>query len=83
MVWLSDGLIEATDARQEAFGYDRVTEAFTGLAPEPAAVRDHLLDAVARHTGGGAPEDDRTLLVMAYRPDGADPKTEPSSPSSE
>ncbi len=84
VVWLSDGLIEATDGRREAFGYDRVTEALRGLPPEPAAVRDHLLEAVARHTGGGAPEDDRTLLVMAYLPAGADDaKTEPSSPSSE
>ncbi len=68
VVWLSDGLIEATDERRQDFGYDRITEALTGLAPEPAVVRDGLLDAVARHTGGGAPEDDRTLLVMAYRP---------------
>ncbi len=80
VVWLSDGLIEATDERQQDFGYDRVTETLTGLDPEPATVRDRLLDAVARHSGGGTPEDDCTLLVMAYRP--TPPNAEPSSPRS-
>ncbi len=68
VVWLSDGLIEATDQRRQDFGYDRIIEALTDLAPEPAAVRDRLLEAIASHTGGGTPEDDRTLLVMAYKP---------------
>ncbi len=68
VVWLSDGLIEATDSHSEDFGYDRVLSALAGLDGDPAAVRDRQLEAVARHTGGGAPEDDRTLLVMAYRP---------------
>ncbi len=82
VVWLSDGLIEATGARGDDFGYDRIMEVLTGLAPEPAQVRDRLLEAVADHTGGGAPEDDRTLLVMAYRPADAAARAEPSSPSS-
>ena len=82
VVWLSDGLIEATDDRQRDFGYDRVTETLSGLDPEPILVRDSLLEAIAEHTGGGTPDDDRTLLVMAYRPvDGAE-STESSSPSS-
>ncbi len=80
VVWLSDGLIEATDARQQDFGYERVTAALTGLEPEPIAVRDRLLEAIADHTGGGTPEDDRTLLVMSYRgPDGAT-RADPSNP---
>ena len=79
VVWLSDGLIEATDERQEDFGYRRITETLTGLDADPAAVRDHLLDAIARHTGGGTPEDDCTLLVMAYL---GVPKPKSSSPSS-
>lgn len=68
VVWLSDGLIEAMGADEEDFGYDRVMSALAGLEPDPVAVRDRLLAAVDSHTGGGAPEDDRTLLVMAYRP---------------
>ena len=85
VVWLSDGLIEATGTRQEAFGYHRILDVLAdlGQSPQPAAVRDRLLEAIARHTGGGAPEDDRTLLVMAYRPAGTvDAHEEPSSPSS-
>ena len=82
VVWLSDGLIEATDAHRQDFGYRRVTEALTGVEPDPVAVRARLLDAIANHTGGGAPEDDRTLLVMAYRPVAEATKAEPSSPSS-
>ena len=84
VVWLSDGLVEAVGARREDFGYERVAAALEGLQAEPAAVRDHLLAAVASHTGGGAPEDDRTLLVMAYRPgDSAADQGDASSPSSE
>ena len=83
VVWLSDGLIEATGAQRDDFGYDRVVSALTGLAPEPAAIRDRLLEAVARHTGGGPPEDDRTLLVMSYRPVGAGAdQSSPTSPNS-
>ena len=68
VVWLSDGLVEATNDREQDFGYDRVIETLTGLEPEPAVVRDSLLEAIHQHTGGGTPEDDCTLLVMAYRP---------------
>ena len=42
------GLIEATGARQEDFGYDRIISVLTGLPPEPVAVRDRLLEAVAQ-----------------------------------
>ncbi len=80
VVWLSDGLIEATDERQRDFGYDRIVEVLSGAEPEPIAVRDRLLEAIADHTGGGTPEDDRTLLVMSYRgPDGA-ARADPSKP---
>ncbi len=83
VVWLSDGLIEATDRRQEDFGYERMLRVLTGLDTDPAAVRDRLLQAITDHTGGGAPADDRTLLVMAYRPAeeaaAQDPSSSPSS----
>ena len=75
LVWLSDGLIEATDASGRPFGYDGVTAALAAaaalsvsLAPLTAAlVRDHLLAAVERHTGGLPIEDDRTVVVMRYK----------------
>ena len=68
LVWLSDGLIEAADNDDEVFGYDRTIEALTGPAESAMAVRNRLLAAVQVHTGGRAPDDDRTLVVMRYRP---------------
>ena len=71
VVWLSDGLIEATDDRDRPFGYDGVVRALGTVAaggPLPAVtVRDHLLAAVEAHTGGRPVEDDRTVVVMRYR----------------
>lgn len=68
VVWLSDGLIEATNEAGDDFGYDRVLEALRNADGDPTVVRDRLLDAVAEYTGHRPPDDDRTLVVMAYRP---------------
>ncbi len=73
VVWLSDGMIEATDPAGNDFGYDRLIEVLGEAPVEPAKTRDHLLAAIHAHTEGGIPEDDRTLLVMAYEPLGAVP----------
>jgi serine phosphatase RsbU (regulator of sigma subunit) len=73
LVWLSDGLIEATGADGEPFGYDAVLAALAktgkgGAAGESAAdVRNRLLAAVDRYVGDEPPSDDRTLVVMRYR----------------
>ena len=69
VIWLSDGLIEATNAREEAFGFDAVEAALAGPADSPEQVRDRLLAAVDEHTGQFPPDDDRTLLVMTFCPD--------------
>jgi serine phosphatase RsbU (regulator of sigma subunit) len=67
VVWLSDGLIEATNAAGEPFGYDAVEAALAGAPGEGAAeVRDRLLAAVERHAAGEPASDDRTLMVMRY-----------------
>ncbi|MFQ5349284.1 MAG: PP2C family protein-serine/threonine phosphatase [Thermoanaerobaculia bacterium] len=68
LIWLSDGLIEAADEAGEPFGYDRTQEALAGSAESATAVRNRLLAAVHEHTGGRPPDDDRTLVVMRYRP---------------
>ncbi|MEE8526115.1 MAG: SpoIIE family protein phosphatase, partial [Thermoanaerobaculia bacterium] len=69
VVWLSDGLIEAQNSDSDGdFGYDRIVEALSGLDSDPAEVKEKLLGAVAEHTGGVPPEDDLTVVVMAYRP---------------
>ncbi len=69
VIWLSDGLIEATNARLEAFGFEAVEAALAGSADSPDQVRDRLLAAVDEHTGQFPADDDRTLLVMTFCPD--------------
>lgn len=67
VVWLSDGLIEATNAAGEPFGYDSVAQALAGAQGESAVdVRDRLLAAVEQHAAGEPAGDDRTLMVMRY-----------------
>ncbi len=82
IVMLSDGIIEATNGDDEAFGYERVLESLRASAPPDQSesgnkahrkdefveiVRDGLLGAVHRHTGNRPPEDDRTLVVLRLR----------------
>ncbi len=66
LVWMSDGLIEATNHRDDAFGYDKVVQALTGEFASPTEVRGRLLAAVEEHAEGREPDDDRTLVVMRY-----------------
>ena len=67
VVWLSDGLIEATNAADEPFGYDNVKQVLAGAEGESAAgIRNRLLAAVERHAGGQPLGDDRTLMVMRW-----------------
>lgn len=67
VVWLSDGLIEATDAKGEPFGYERIVAALSAEATGTAAeIRNRLLRAIETHTGTTPPEDDRTLVVLRY-----------------
>lgn len=69
IVWLSDGLIEAPDARDEPFGYERTTEALRRAAAADLTaegVRNRLLEAVDRWAGGTPPTDDRTVVVMRF-----------------
>jgi len=68
VVWLSDGLIEATDEHDEPFGFERLRESLDGHPTSAAQLRDWILDAVAAHCGSCPPADDRTLVVMRYLP---------------
>jgi serine phosphatase RsbU (regulator of sigma subunit) len=67
VVWLSDGMIEATNGEGDPFGYERVQDALAGPAPTAQTVRDRLVAAVDAHTGGRPAQDDRTLVVLHYR----------------
>ena len=67
VVWLSDGLIEAANANQEPFGYERLAAGLEGPVDSPERARDQLLEVLARHTAGHPADDDRTLVAMQYR----------------
>ena len=65
LVFLTDGFVEAVDAKDEAFGFERVESVLAARAAAgAAAIRDGLLEAVRAHAGGRAADDDRTLLIL-------------------
>jgi serine phosphatase RsbU (regulator of sigma subunit) len=86
VVWLSDGLIEATNSADDPFGYEQVLRALaddgTGVPDTATAVRDRLLAAVARHAEGQPPTDDRTLVALRWGTRAAHPAP-PSTRQSE
>jgi sigma-B regulation protein RsbU (phosphoserine phosphatase) len=71
VVWLSDGLIEATNGAGEPFGYERVRSALGKQAASADELRDALVAGVAQHVHGMPPDDDRTLVVMRFKSAGA------------
>lgn len=64
LIWLSDGLFEATDPAGEPFGYERTMSELAGPSESAAVVRDRLLAAVDAFRAGVPLADDRTVLVM-------------------
>jgi serine phosphatase RsbU (regulator of sigma subunit) len=74
VVWLSDGLIEATTAAGDPFGYDRLAAALAGPTSSPQEARDRLLNAVEEYTGGHPADDDRTLVAMGFT--GSEPEAD-------
>jgi serine phosphatase RsbU (regulator of sigma subunit) len=57
----TDGLSEAADSEDRLFGEARIAEV---LAASADGIPERLLAAVNTHTGGVAPEDDLTLVVL-------------------
>lgn len=65
LVFLTDGLVEAADARDEVFGFERFEAVLRANASaSAAALRDALLAAVRAHCGGKDPDDDCTLVIV-------------------
>ncbi len=70
----TDGMVEATDSRGKEFGVDRLKKAFLALGQRPAAeITRALIDKVSEFTQGRPPEDDRTVVVVKYPPEGISP----------
>ena len=65
VVFLSDGLVECRNAAGDLFGFERLEKILEReRAGDAAALRDAILREVDAHTGGGPPEDDRTLVIV-------------------
>ena len=71
MVLYTDGLIEAPAAGDddEQFGRERLTNvALRGRGRGAEEIADAILAALDLHTGGAAPADDTTLVVVRRAP---------------
>lgn len=65
LVLFTDGVTEALDEQQRAFGLDALSRELLPYATRSAEeIKDHLLGAVRRHTA--RQQDDVTLLVLRY-----------------
>ena len=67
IIYLSDGIVEAQDERGDPFGFDKLESLLAAATDRsPSAVRDTILDAVARHSGTRPADDDRTVMVLRF-----------------
>ncbi|HEV7424890.1 MAG TPA: SpoIIE family protein phosphatase [Thermoanaerobaculia bacterium] len=67
IVYLSDGIVEAQDEQGEPFGFEQLEMLLSQSADRsPSTIRDHILEAVARHCGTRAADDDRTVMILRF-----------------
>ena len=67
VVYLSDGIVEAQDENGDPIGFDQIELLLTQQQDRsPGALRDAILDAVARHSGSRPADDDRTVMVLRF-----------------
>jgi len=66
MLLLSDGVIEALDARRRMFGFEALERTLAQVPPDAdaATTRDLVMQAVAAHRGSHEQHDDITLVVV-------------------
>ena len=67
VLFASDGILESVNADYEEFGPDRLCSVLLSVSPKQSAaeIADKILAATNDHSGdGGAPYDDRTLVVL-------------------
>ncbi len=67
IVYLSDGIIEAQNENGDPLGFEQL-EALLSAASDtsPNAVRDAILQAVAKHCGSRPADDDRTVMILRF-----------------
>ena len=67
IVYLSDGIVEAQDHNGDPLGFDQLENLLAAQQDRtPSALRDVILDAVARHSGTRPADDDRTIMVLRF-----------------
>ncbi len=65
LVFLTDGIVEASNPSGEPFGFERLEALLRAEADsDPARLHEAILSAVDGHAAGHPAEDDRTLLVV-------------------
>jgi serine phosphatase RsbU (regulator of sigma subunit) len=65
LVFLTDGLIEASNPAGEPFGFERLESLLREKVDSDAAgIEKAILAALEEHSAGSAPEDDRTLVIV-------------------
>ena len=67
MAIVTDGIPEALDPQDRAFGFDRLTASVAG-GGDAAAVHDRLVAEVAAFVGERPADDDRSLVVLFCEP---------------
>jgi serine phosphatase RsbU (regulator of sigma subunit) len=67
IVYLSDGIIEAQDQQGDPFGFEQLESLLAQTSDRsPNAIRDTILEAVAKHSGTRPADDDRTVMVLRF-----------------
>jgi serine phosphatase RsbU (regulator of sigma subunit) len=67
IVYLSDGIVEAQNEEGDPLGFETL-ESLLGTETQryPNEIRDHILNAVALHSGNRPADDDRTVMVLRF-----------------
>jgi serine phosphatase RsbU (regulator of sigma subunit) len=67
IIYLSDGIIEAQNEHGDPFGFDQLEGLLAHQTDRsPSAIRDQILEAVARHSGTRPADDDRTVMILRF-----------------
>ena len=70
VLFYSDGLVEAHDARHDMFGFPRLQGLVGAHRSGGSSLIGFLLDELARFTGEGWEQEDDITLVTLDRPEG-------------
>ena len=68
MVLYTDGITEAKDAKNEEFGYERLSEVISEVAQtSPKEMQDHLIKQLYAFSGTENINDDYTTMIVKFR----------------